>query len=102
MDLFDYRDLFPILKEKIHLGNCSQSPQSTPVLNAMDEYLNNWRNVGMDWDFWVDGWMGWSGQRRRLHDSSTRTQQTSPSQHRSPMRSPSSPVRYLLVRKTTS
>ncbi|WP_054968532.1 aminotransferase class V-fold PLP-dependent enzyme [Alicyclobacillus ferrooxydans] len=53
--LHEYRSLFPILEEKIHLGNCSQSPQSTPVLAAIDEYLSNWRSVGMDWDFWMEG-----------------------------------------------
>lgn len=54
-DLRDYRKLFPLLREKIHLGNCSQSPQSEPVLAAMQEYLDNWRFVGMDWDFWMEG-----------------------------------------------
>ncbi len=55
MELLDYRDKFPILAEKVHLGNCSQSPQSQPVLDAMQEYLDNWRSVGMDWDFWMTG-----------------------------------------------
>lgn len=55
MNLSDYRKLFPILNEKIHLGNCSQSPQSSRVMAAMQEYLDNWRTVGMDWDFWMEG-----------------------------------------------
>lgn len=55
MNLLDYREMFPILKEKAHLGNCSQSPQSVPVMKAMEEYLDNWRSVGMDWSFWMEG-----------------------------------------------
>ncbi|WDL95323.1 aminotransferase class V-fold PLP-dependent enzyme [Alicyclobacillus sp. ALC3] len=55
MNLSKYRDEFPLLKDKIHLGNCSQSPQAKRVLAAMNEYLDNWRYVGMDWDFWVAG-----------------------------------------------
>ncbi|MCL6452683.1 MAG: aminotransferase class V-fold PLP-dependent enzyme [Alicyclobacillus sp.] len=55
MPLQTYREQFPILRDKIHLGNCSQSPQSLPVLAAMDEYLENWRTVGMDWEFWMEG-----------------------------------------------
>ncbi len=53
--LQSYRELFPILSEKIHLGNCSQSPQAMPVMAAMQEYIDNWRFVGMDWDFWMEG-----------------------------------------------
>jgi selenocysteine lyase/cysteine desulfurase len=55
MSLSNYRKEFPILSEKIHLGNCSQAPQSIPVLNAMDEYFQNWRKIGMDWDYWMTG-----------------------------------------------
>lgn len=55
MSLQKYREMFPILSEKVHLGNCSQSPQSIPVMRAMNEYLENWRTVGMDWDFWMTG-----------------------------------------------
>lgn len=55
MSFSEYRKEFPVLKEKIHLGNCSQAPQSTKVLAAMDEYLYNWRNIGMDWGYWMDG-----------------------------------------------
>jgi selenocysteine lyase/cysteine desulfurase len=55
MNLSVYRKEFPILSEKIHLGNCSQAPQSLPVLNAMDEYFHNWRTIGMDWDYWMTG-----------------------------------------------
>ncbi|QQE80511.1 aminotransferase class V-fold PLP-dependent enzyme [Alicyclobacillus sp. SO9] len=55
MKLQEYRNQFPILEEKVHLGNCSQAPQSVAVMNAMQEYLDNWRTVGMDWSFWMEG-----------------------------------------------
>ncbi|MCL6547756.1 MAG: aminotransferase class V-fold PLP-dependent enzyme [Alicyclobacillus sp.] len=37
------------------MGSCSQAPQSLTVLRAMQEYLDNWGTVGMDWDFWMNG-----------------------------------------------
>lgn len=55
MELLKYRNQFPILQHKIHLGNCSQSPKSLPVAKAMQEYIDNWTDVGMDWDFWMQG-----------------------------------------------
>jgi len=50
-----WREEFPILDKVIHCGNCSQSPQSHRVRAAIDEYLNNWLTVGMDWNSWVSG-----------------------------------------------
>lgn len=55
MNLSQYRKEFPILSHKIHLGNCSQSPKSRPVTEAMQEYLDNWNTIGMDWEFWMHG-----------------------------------------------
>lgn len=52
-EILEWRKEFPILEEKIHLGNCSQSPQSLRVRAAIEEYLDNWRFIGMDWDSWV-------------------------------------------------
>lgn len=48
-----WRQEFPILKDVIHVGNCSQSAQARRVRNAIDRYLDNWLTVGMDWDSWV-------------------------------------------------
>ncbi|RMD88010.1 MAG: aminotransferase class V-fold PLP-dependent enzyme [Calditrichaeota bacterium] len=45
---------FPILRKKIHVANCSQSPQSKRVREAINQYLNSWRLSGMDWDFWLN------------------------------------------------
>lgn len=55
MNLGSYRAQFPILEHKAHLGNCSQSPQSSTLLASMNEYLENWATRGMDWDYWVAG-----------------------------------------------
>ncbi len=49
-----WRSEFPILKTTAHLGNCSQSAQSIRVRNAIEDYLENWLTVGMDWDSWVE------------------------------------------------
>lgn len=48
-----WRTEFPILKDVIHVANCSQSAQAKSVRGAIDNYLNNWLTVGMDWDSWV-------------------------------------------------
>ena len=45
---------FPSLASTIHLANCSHGPQSRSVREAVDIYLEGWRERGMDWD----GWMG--------------------------------------------
>lgn len=49
-----WKEEFPILKDIIHVGNCSQSPQAKRVRKAIDRYLENWLTVGMDWDYWVE------------------------------------------------
>ncbi len=48
-----WRQEFPILKNIIHVGNCSQSAQSIRVRDAIDRYLDNWLTIGMDWESWV-------------------------------------------------
>jgi selenocysteine lyase/cysteine desulfurase len=48
-----WRDEFPILRNKIHLGNCSQSPISRRTKLAMDEYIGSLANHGMDWPGWM-------------------------------------------------
>jgi len=52
-DILKWREEFPILKNIIHAGNCSQSAQSKRVRAAINAYLDNWLTVGMDWDSWV-------------------------------------------------
>jgi selenocysteine lyase/cysteine desulfurase len=49
-----WRAEFPILKTTAHLGNCSQSAQSIRVRDAINNYLDNWQTVGMDWNSWVE------------------------------------------------
>ena len=49
-----WRREFPILEKGIHLANCSQSPQSFRVRRAIEEYLDHWNDVGMDWERWME------------------------------------------------
>ncbi|MCR3954646.1 MAG: aminotransferase class V-fold PLP-dependent enzyme [Gudongella sp.] len=49
-----WRNEFPILKNIIHVGNCSQSAQAVSVRNSINKYLDNWLTVGMDWESWVE------------------------------------------------
>ncbi|MDR2527783.1 MAG: aminotransferase class V-fold PLP-dependent enzyme [Synergistaceae bacterium] len=49
-----WRKEFPILKDVIHVANCSQSAQAKRVRGAIERYLDNWLSVGMDWNNWVN------------------------------------------------
>lgn len=53
-DMEYWRNQFPILKNYVHVANCSQAPQSTFTRNAALEYLDNWNQMGMDWDRWIE------------------------------------------------
>lgn len=53
-DVSCWRQEFPILEDIIHLGNCSQNPQSRRVRAAINRYMDNWLTVGMDWDYWCN------------------------------------------------
>lgn len=53
-DIERWRDEFPILKNIIHVANCSQSAQSKRVRSAINRYLDNWLTVGMDWEYWME------------------------------------------------
>jgi selenocysteine lyase/cysteine desulfurase len=48
-----YRERFPLLRHTIHLGNCSQAPLSTDVVDAMHSYERSLLEVGMDWLSWM-------------------------------------------------
>lgn len=49
-----WREEFPILKNCIHVANCSQSAQAKRVRKAIEEYLDSWLTIGMDWDSWCN------------------------------------------------
>ncbi|MFC2164941.1 aminotransferase class V-fold PLP-dependent enzyme [Acidobacteriota bacterium] len=53
-DIQTWRKQFPILEEGIHLANCSQSPQSKHSRKTIDGYLDNWNEIGMNWEEWVE------------------------------------------------
>jgi selenocysteine lyase/cysteine desulfurase len=53
-DIDAWRARFPILKEAVHLANCSQSPQCEITRAAAEAYLDSWDHMGMDWDRWVE------------------------------------------------
>ncbi|TMW71184.1 aminotransferase class V-fold PLP-dependent enzyme [Alteribacter natronophilus] len=53
-DAKEWQKEFPILRDVIHVGNCSQAPQAKKVRLAIEKYLDNWLTVGMDWEYWVE------------------------------------------------
>ena len=53
-EVLSWREEFPILSKVIHVGNCSQSAQSKRVRGAINRYLDDWLEVGMNWDGWVE------------------------------------------------
>jgi selenocysteine lyase/cysteine desulfurase len=50
----EWRSEFPILGRAVHLANCSQSPLSTRVRRAIESYLDDWGETGMNWDRWME------------------------------------------------
>jgi selenocysteine lyase/cysteine desulfurase len=44
----------PLLNTALYLANCSQGPLSTPVHTAIETFLDQWANLGMHWDAWVE------------------------------------------------
>lgn len=50
----NYRNLFPILKDKVQLSSCSQSAIATPVSLAIEEYHKSLLIDGMDWGKWME------------------------------------------------
>lgn len=50
----EWRKEFPILEKAIHVGNCSQAPQARRVRKAINDYLDNWLTIGMNWDYWCE------------------------------------------------
>ncbi len=53
-DIQMWRKQFPIMENSIHLANCSQSPQSLRVRSTIDSYLENWNEMGMNWEEWME------------------------------------------------
>ncbi|WLD94762.1 aminotransferase class V-fold PLP-dependent enzyme [Alkalihalobacillus sp. AL-G] len=50
----DYRNHFPILKNRIQLSSCSQSALHFQVKQAIHDYVKSWEENGMNWESWVD------------------------------------------------
>jgi hypothetical protein len=53
LDPEQYRHLFPILRTKVHLANCSQAPLSIPVRDALAAYEASLLETGRDWETWM-------------------------------------------------
>jgi selenocysteine lyase/cysteine desulfurase len=53
-DISEWRAQFPILGRAVHLANCSQSPQSVRVRRAIESYLDDWAEAGMNWERWIE------------------------------------------------
>ncbi len=52
-DIQVWRRQFPILERAVHLANCSQSPQSLRVRQAVEGYLDDWKANPMNWEKWM-------------------------------------------------
>lgn len=54
-EVMEWKKEFPILDSIIHVGNCSQSPQSRRVRQSIERYMESWLSIGMDWEYWIEG-----------------------------------------------
>jgi selenocysteine lyase/cysteine desulfurase len=52
-DIEAVRRRIPLLQRFVPMNNCSQSPQMDITRAAAEEYLESWKNDGMDWDRWM-------------------------------------------------
>ena len=48
-----FRQQFPILKNKIQLSSCSQSAMHETVKESIQNYMDSWEQGGMDWMQWM-------------------------------------------------
>lgn len=48
-----FRQQFPILKNKIQLSSCSQSAMHGLVKESIHNYMHSWEHDGMDWSQWM-------------------------------------------------
>lgn len=53
-EIEEWRAQFPALERTVHLANCSQAPQSIRVRRAIEGYLNDWAETGMNWERWME------------------------------------------------
>jgi selenocysteine lyase/cysteine desulfurase len=53
-DLDAHRARIPLLASMIPMNNCSQAPQTLATRDAIERYLQSWRDDGMDWDAWME------------------------------------------------
>lgn len=49
----EFRERFPILRDRTYLASCSQGALSSEVRAAMEAYLDSWDHEGNPWDEWV-------------------------------------------------
>jgi len=52
-DIGGWRSQIPLLSSCVPMNNCSQAPQTHATRAAAERYLDNWNEVGMDWDAWM-------------------------------------------------
>lgn len=48
-----FREQFPLLRKRVYLANCSQTPLANPVQAALASFIESWQEYGMDWDGWI-------------------------------------------------
>jgi len=54
MDLKRFRRIFPVTKKTIYLDHAANGPCSTLVLKAIERFLSEWSNEGIDWMEWYN------------------------------------------------
>jgi len=50
----NFRDRFPIFKNKTYLNSCSQGALSLEVQQAYQTYMKDWDEKGSPWELWVE------------------------------------------------
>ena len=53
MDLDAVRKQIPVTSRRAYFDNAGTGPPSIPVLNAIQQYLQDWQNNGENWEEWL-------------------------------------------------
>ncbi|MEM4486190.1 MAG: aminotransferase class V-fold PLP-dependent enzyme [Zestosphaera sp.] len=56
MSTADVRNLFPVIAQRntAYFASCSYGPLSVPVKEALQSYMADWEEKGMNWDLWME------------------------------------------------
>jgi selenocysteine lyase/cysteine desulfurase len=53
-NLASFREMFPILQNSVYLNSCAKGALCAPVRGAVENFLNDWDQLGAPWQLWSE------------------------------------------------